>query len=84
MLEPNLPVIENLLDGCEKIIRGKRDFLKLTLSALFAGGHLLLEDVPGLGKTTVAKTIAKLIGGGYCPPRCEASGFYATPRTKLR
>jgi MoxR-like ATPase len=55
--------IERLLNGLELVIRGKRDFLKLALTGLFAGGHILLEDMPGLGKTTVAKTIAKLVGG---------------------
>ncbi|GMO47529.1 MAG: MoxR family ATPase [Termitinemataceae bacterium] len=57
-------IIARLLDGCERVIKGKRDFLKLIFSALFSGGHVLLEDMPGLGKTTAAKTIAALIGGG--------------------
>ncbi|MDR0527139.1 MAG: AAA family ATPase, partial [Spirochaetaceae bacterium] len=52
-----------LLNGAEKIIRGKRGFLELLSAAILARGHVLLEDSPGLGKTTVAKTIAALIGG---------------------
>jgi MoxR-like ATPase len=52
-----------LVDGAERIIRGKRDFLELLCAGLFAGGHVLLDDNPGLGKTTTAKTIAALIGG---------------------
>jgi MoxR-like ATPase len=52
-----------LIDGAERIIRGKREFLELLCTGLFAGGHVLLDDNPGLGKTTAAKTIAALIGG---------------------
>ncbi len=52
-------VIENL----EKVIIGKNEVIKLALSSLFAGGHLLIEDVPGTGKTTLALGIAKSIGG---------------------
>jgi MoxR-like ATPase len=53
-----------LIDGAERIIRGKRQFLELLCTGLFAGGHILLDDNPGLGKTTAAKAIAALIGGG--------------------
>jgi MoxR-like ATPase len=52
-----------LLEGLQQIIKGKREFLELLTAALFAGGHVLIEDNPGLGKTTVAKTLAKLIDG---------------------
>ncbi|MDR2717073.1 MAG: AAA family ATPase [Treponema sp.] len=52
-----------LLDGLQHIIKGKREFLEMLVAALFAGGHVLIEDNPGLGKTTVAKTLAKLIDG---------------------
>jgi MoxR-like ATPase len=53
-----------LIDGAGQIIKGKREFLQLLTAAVFAGGHVLIEDNPGLGKTTVAKTLAKLIDGG--------------------
>ena len=56
-------VAEALLDGLQQIIKGKMEFLELLVTALFAGGHVLVEDNPGLGKTTVAKTLAKLIDG---------------------
>ncbi|MDR0455602.1 MAG: AAA family ATPase [Treponema sp.] len=52
-----------LIHGLQHIIKGKREFLELLAAALFAGGHVLIEDNPGLGKTTVAKTLAKLIDG---------------------
>ncbi|GHV83940.1 magnesium chelatase [Spirochaetia bacterium] len=54
--------LKAFIDGAEKVIKGKRDFLELTCACLLAGGHILLEDNPGLGKTTVAKTFAALIG----------------------
>jgi MoxR-like ATPase len=53
-----------LVEGASRIIRGKREFLELLTAAILAGGHVLIEDNPGLGKTTVAKTFAKLIQGG--------------------
>jgi MoxR-like ATPase len=52
-----------LIDGAGRIIRGKREFLELLCTGILAGGHVLLDDRPGLGKTTTAKTIAALIGG---------------------
>jgi MoxR-like ATPase len=52
-----------LVEGASRIIRGKREFLELLTAAILAKGHVLIEDNPGLGKTTVAKTFAKLIGG---------------------
>jgi MoxR-like ATPase len=52
-----------LLEGAQRIIKGKREFLELLVTAALAGGHVLIEDNPGLGKTTVAKTLAKLIEG---------------------
>ena len=54
---------EALLSGAARVIRGKREFLELLTAGILAGGHVLLEDNPGLGKTTVAKTFARLIAG---------------------
>ena len=51
-----------LVDTIETQLLGKRHAITLTLSAFFAGGHVLLEDIPGVGKTTLAKTFAKVIG----------------------
>ncbi|MDR3336089.1 MAG: MoxR family ATPase [Treponema sp.] len=50
-----------LIKGAEQVIRGKREFLELLTAAILAKGHVLIEDNPGLGKTTVAKTFARLI-----------------------
>ena len=47
--------ISDILSELEKIIIGKRQVLEHALSAMLSGGHLLLEDVPGVGKTVLAK-----------------------------
>lgn len=57
--------VQELLDNMEKIILGKRQVLKLTLTALLADGHILFEDVPGVGKTTLIKALAASIQGSY-------------------
>jgi MoxR-like ATPase len=51
--------LEQLQDTIETVIRGKSDVVELALVTLLAGGHLLIEDVPGVGKTTLAQTLAK-------------------------
>lgn len=50
-----------IADNMEQVIRGKRDVVEKTLLCLLAGGHLLVEDVPGVGKTTLAKTLARTV-----------------------
>ncbi|MHC6204634.1 AAA family ATPase [Breznakiellaceae bacterium SP9] len=57
-----------LINGVENVIRGKRDFLEVLIAAILARGHVLIEDNPGLGKTTVAKAIAKLISATEMEP----------------
>jgi MoxR-like ATPase len=47
------------------VIHGKREAVRLALSALLARGHLLIEDVPGVGKTTLARAIARALGGTF-------------------
>ena len=47
----------DIINNIEKAIVGKREVIKLSLISLLAQGHLLLEDVPGVGKTTLAKAI---------------------------
>jgi len=55
-------VAEKVIANVEKVIVGKHDEMQLTLLALLCQGHLLIEDVPGVGKTMLAKSIARSIG----------------------
>src|SRR5262245_20555644 len=50
-------------DAIETAVRGKRHIVDLVLVSMFAGGHVLLEDVPGTGKTTLARAVAGALGG---------------------
>ncbi len=56
---------EALLHNVERAIRGKTDVLRLALAALFSEGHLLIEDVPGVGKTSIAKAMAASIHASW-------------------
>jgi MoxR-like ATPase len=51
--------LEQLQSTIESVIRGKSDIVELSLVSLLAGGHLLIEDVPGVGKTTLAQALAR-------------------------
>jgi MoxR-like ATPase len=54
-----------LIANVEKVIVGKRGVVELTLVALLCQGHVLIEDVPGVGKTTLAKTFARSLGCSF-------------------
>ncbi|MBC1977568.1 MoxR family ATPase [Listeria marthii] len=63
-IEPSIKINE-IINEVEKVIVGKRHVVKLSLTALLAGGHVLLEDVPGVGKTMMVRTLAKTIGVSF-------------------
>jgi MoxR-like ATPase len=58
-------VADALLSNVDQVVRGKRDEIRLALCCLLTEGHLLLDDVPGTGKTSLAKAIANSISGSW-------------------
>ncbi|MEM7413314.1 MAG: MoxR family ATPase [Myxococcota bacterium] len=56
---------QSLCDGVARAVRGKPDVVRRAVETLIAGGHLLLEDVPGVGKTTLAQALARSIDGEF-------------------
>jgi MoxR-like ATPase len=62
-LERASEIAVRFLDNVETVVHGKREEVKLVLAALLAGGHVLLEDVPGTAKTVLARAIAGSIEG---------------------
>ncbi|MDP9067353.1 MAG: MoxR family ATPase [Actinomycetota bacterium] len=54
-----------LIDNVERVIRGKHKPIEAAATALFAGGHLLIEDVPGVGKTMLGRSLARSIRGTF-------------------
>lgn len=77
-----LDVVRRLHGALGQVIRGRDDTIKLVLAALLADGHVLLEDYPGSGKTTLTKTLGRLISGsnkagtnGNSFQNAVASGF---------
>ena len=61
----------NIRHNLESCVLGKSDEIQLMLTALLAGGHVLLEDVPGTGKTVLVKALAKSINGQFRRIQCN-------------
>jgi MoxR-like ATPase len=58
-------IAARISDNVQRVIRGKPELVRLAIAGLLAEGHLLIEDVPGLGKTTLARCLARSIGGQW-------------------
>ncbi|MEO7112312.1 MAG: MoxR family ATPase [Polyangiaceae bacterium] len=63
VITDELPTLQKLREAVEGALEGKQEAVELALVALLARGHLLIEDVPGVGKTTLARALAKAVGG---------------------
>ncbi len=57
--------IKAVIENIEKVMIGKREVAELSIVALLAGGHVLLEDVPGVGKTMMVRSLAKSVGAEF-------------------
>ena len=58
-------IFSRLVDNVEQVLLGKTFVVRLAFTALFSEGHLLLEDVPGTGKTSLARAIAQSVRGTH-------------------
>ena len=65
MEQKEITLVERLRDNINRVFVGKENVVEDLLTCLVAGGHVLLEDVPGVGKTTLASTLAKSIGCSF-------------------
>src|SRR5438105_11194675 len=61
--ESDRALVRRLLDNVGEVLLGKPEAIRLAVVALLADGHLLIEDVPGIGKTLLAKALARSIDG---------------------
>ena len=62
---PDAATLERLVDTVETVFHGKREVVRLALAALLARGHILFEDIPGVGKTTLARALSAALGLGF-------------------
>ena len=60
-----LDIPQKLIDNISKVIVGKREVIKFVVAGIMSKGHVLLEDVPGLGKTMLSRSLAKSVAGNY-------------------
>ncbi|MFP3393313.1 AAA family ATPase [Brevibacillus sp. SIMBA_040] len=64
-MEQTHPSVLKLIDNIEKVLIGKRSVIEMLVAAVLANGHVLLEDVPGVGKTMLVRALAKSVGGEF-------------------
>jgi MoxR-like ATPase len=76
-------VAQRLIDNIEKVIVGKHDQVTLAVATLLAEGHLLIQDIPGVAKTMLARAIAQRLGGSFnriqCTPDLKPEDILGEP-----
>jgi MoxR-like ATPase len=71
-VDPRLPILNVIETLAERYLKGKVKTVKLAMMTLLSGGHLLLEDIPGLGKTTLALALAHSLGLSFGRVQCTS------------
>lgn len=69
-LDVALRLAPRLHAGVAQVVRGKDEVIALSLATVLSGGHMLIEDVPGTGKTLLAKSLARVMGGTFGRVQC--------------
>jgi MoxR-like ATPase len=69
-LEASRTIVDAMRARLREALRGKESVCEMALACLLARGHLLIEDAPGLGKTTLAKAVAAVVGGRFARIQC--------------
>jgi MoxR-like ATPase len=62
---PSLELLDHLVQEVETVFHGKKEVVRLSVASLLARGHILFEDVPGVGKTTLSHALARALGLGF-------------------
>ena len=70
--DPRQPILNVIDTLAERYLKGKVKTIKLAMISLLSGGHLLLEDIPGLGKTTLALALAHALGLSFGRVQCTS------------
>ena len=74
ILKQDIQTVNNLVGeitkSIQKVIVGKSETIELLLISMICRGHILLEDVPGIGKTTLAKSLAQSLGSTFSRIQC--------------
>ena len=69
-MQPVKNLVNEITKSIQKVIVGKSDTIELLLISMICRGHILLEDVPGIGKTTLAKSLAQSLGSTFSRIQC--------------
>ena len=74
------PLAQKLIEAVGQSVHGKEDVIELAVITLFAGGHLLIEDLPGVGKTLLARSLAQSLDLPFQRIQCTAKNTVRVAR----